>query len=116
MLRRFDPRLVIIVESEFWPNFISAARRRAIPVIVVNGKMSAKSFRMHARTRLIPHVLSDLALIAVQTEEHAQRLRSLGVAPERIRVTGNMKYDLARAHADLEHGAALRASLGYAGR
>jgi 3-deoxy-D-manno-octulosonic-acid transferase len=112
--RRFDPRLVIIVESEFWPNFISAARRRAVPVVVVNGKMSAKSYRMHARTRLIPSVLADLTLIAVQTEEHAQRMRSLGVAPERVRVTGNMKYDLARAHADLEQGAALRASLGYA--
>ena len=76
--------------------------------------MSAKSFRMHARTRLIPRVLADLTLIAVQTEEHAQRLRSLGVAAERVRVTGNMKYDLARAHADLEQGATLRASLGYA--
>jgi 3-deoxy-D-manno-octulosonic-acid transferase len=112
-VRRFDPRLVIIVESEFWPNFISAARRRATPVVIVNGKMSEKSCRIHARTKLIPRVLADLSLIAVQSEEHADRFRSLGVAAERIRVTGNMKYDLARAPADLEHGRRLRAALAY---
>jgi 3-deoxy-D-manno-octulosonic-acid transferase len=113
-LKHFDPRLVIIVESEFWPNFIRAAHRYGSPVAVVNGKMSAKSYRIHARTRLIPRVLAELDLLAVQTEEHAQRLRSLGVPPERIRVTGNMKYDLTRAPTDFEEGAALRRALGYA--
>jgi len=112
-LRRFDPRLVIIVESEFWPNFITAARRRDIPLVVVNGKMSAKSYRIHSRARLIPRVLTQLKLIAVQTEEHAQRLRSLGVAEQRIRVTGNMKYDLARAQSDGAQGRELRRKLGY---
>ena len=112
-LARFDPRLVIIVESEFWPNFIRGARRRGIPVAVINGKMSAKSYGIHARTHLIPSVLAELDLVAVQTEEHAQRLRALGVARERVRVTGNMKYDLAQAPADLEEGRALRRALGY---
>lgn len=113
-LRQFEPRLVIIVESEFWPNFIRSARRHGSRVAVVNGKMSAKSYRVHARWRLIPRVLAELDLLAVQTEEHAQRLRSLGVAAERIRVTGNMKYDLTRAPTDLEEGLALRRALGYA--
>jgi 3-deoxy-D-manno-octulosonic-acid transferase len=113
-LKHFDPRLVIIVESEFWPNFIRAARRYGSPVAIVNGKMSAKSYRIHSRTRLIPRVLAELDLLAVQTEEHAARLRSLGVPPERIRVTGNMKYDLTRPPADLEESAALRGALGYA--
>ena len=48
---------------------------------LVNGKMSAKSFRMHARTRLIARALAKLDLLAVQTDEHAQRLRALGVEP-----------------------------------
>ena len=113
-LRHFEPRLVIIVESEFWPNFIRCARRQGRTVVVVNGKMSAKSYRVHARTRLIPRVLADLDLLAVQTEEHAERLRSLGVPADRIRVTGNMKYDLTRAPADAEQGVALRRALGYA--
>jgi 3-deoxy-D-manno-octulosonic-acid transferase len=110
-LRRFAPRLVIIVESEFWPNFIRCARRQGAAVAVVNGKMSAKSYRAHARTRLIPSVLAELDLLAVQTEEHAERLRSLGVSAERIHVTGNMKYDLTRAPADVAEGVELRRAL-----
>jgi 3-deoxy-D-manno-octulosonic-acid transferase len=112
-LRHFDPRLVIIVESEFWPNFIAGARERGVPVAVVNGKMSAKSHRTHVRMPLIPRALRALDLLAVQTEEHAARLRSLGVDPNRIRVTGNMKYDLAPAPAGADSGAALRRALRF---
>lgn len=111
VLDRFDPRLVIIVESEFWPNLIAAARRRGVPVAVVNGKMSEKSFRFHARTRLVPSVLKSLDLIAVQTEEHAVRLRALGVDEHVIRVTGNMKYDMTHAAVGAEEAQALRCAL-----
>ena len=93
-LARLDPRLLIIVESELWPNLIRGARRRGAAVAVVNGKMSAKSFRTHARLKLIPRVLRAIDLAAAQTEEHAERLRALGAAADRVRVTGNMKYDL----------------------
>lgn len=114
-LARFDPRLVIVVESEFWPNLIAEAGRRGTPVAVLNGKMSAKSYRIHERTRLIPRVLRKLALIGVQTEEHAERLCSLGVDARRIVVTGNMKYDLATlANDDPQEARRLRAALDYA--
>jgi 3-deoxy-D-manno-octulosonic-acid transferase len=112
--RRFDPRLVVVVESEFWPNFIRCARRRGARVALLNGKMSAKSYRVHARTRLIPRVLAEVDLLAVQTDEHAERLRSLGVPAERIRVTGNKQIDLTRAAAGGDDARALRRSLGYA--
>src|SRR4029078_11868795 len=59
------------------------------------------------------HVLRMLDLVAVQTEEHAGRLRALGVNVERVRVTGNMKYDLTRVFTDREQAQALRRSLGY---
>ncbi|HET8696996.1 MAG TPA: 3-deoxy-D-manno-octulosonic acid transferase [Gammaproteobacteria bacterium] len=118
-LKRFDPRLVIIVESELWPNLIRCARRRGAAVAVVNGKMSAKSFRTHARLDLIARALREIDVIAVQTEEHAQRFEALGVAPERLRVTGNMKYDLTQPPSgpgsperDAAR-AALRAELGF---
>jgi 3-deoxy-D-manno-octulosonic-acid transferase len=108
----FNPRLLVVAESEFWPNLIGVAHARGVPVALVNGKMSAKSFRMHARTRLGSHVLASFAVLAVQTEEHAQRFEALGVDRARLHVTGNMKYDLAPAG-----GAAgapqLRAALGY---
>jgi 3-deoxy-D-manno-octulosonic-acid transferase len=112
-LRRFDPRLVVIAESEFWPNLIMTAVRRATPVALVNGKMSAKSFGVHARTHLVARVLARLALLAVQTEEHAERFRSLGVPAERLHVTGNMKYDLAKIGAEPDAAHALRRALRY---
>jgi 3-deoxy-D-manno-octulosonic-acid transferase len=113
-LKHFDPRLVIVVESEFWPNFIAGARRRGVPVVLINGKMSARSYRLHSRTGVVKRVLRELDLVAVQTEEHAGRLRALGVPTERLAVTGNMKYDLARPPADGQQAQALRTALGYA--
>ena len=112
-LERFDPRLVIIAESELWPNFIRVSHRRGAAVAIVNGKMSAKSQRVHARRGLIPRVLAEVDLFAVQTDEHAERFRSLGVPAERIRVTGNMKYDLTRASGAAEQRTELRRALGY---
>jgi 3-deoxy-D-manno-octulosonic-acid transferase len=112
-LKRFNPRLLVVAESEFWPNLIGVAHRRGVPAMLVNGKMSAKSFRVHARTRLIPRVLAKLAVLAVQTEEHAQRLRSLGVAAARLHVTGNMKYDLTQPGGDAQRALELRAALGF---
>ena len=111
-LRCFNPRLLVVAESEFWPNLIGVAHARGVPAMLVNGKMSAKSFRVHARTRLIPHALRKLAVLAVQTEEHAQRLRALGVAAARLHVTGNMKYDLTQPSGG-ERAAELRAALGF---
>ncbi|HEX6996074.1 MAG TPA: glycosyltransferase N-terminal domain-containing protein [Gammaproteobacteria bacterium] len=113
-LARFEPELVVIVESEFWPNFLLAARRRGVPVAVLNGKVSEKSSRAYRRTGIVPRVLRELTLIAVQSDEHARRFRGLGVPSERIHVTGNMKYDLARGAADDDDRRALRERLGYA--
>jgi 3-deoxy-D-manno-octulosonic-acid transferase len=112
-LRQLDPRLLVIAESEFWPNLIITADRRAVPVALINGKMSAKSFNLHVRTRLVPGVLNRLAVLAVQTEEHAERFRTLGVDPNRLHVTGNMKYDLARVATEPEAARGLRRTLRY---
>jgi len=112
-LDRLNPRLLVVAESEFWPNLIGVAHDRGVPAVLVNGKMSAKSFRTHSRTRLVARVLAKFAVLAMQTEEHAQRLRALGVDGARLHVTGNMKYDLATAAGGVT-GAELRAVLGYA--
>jgi len=112
-LRWFDPRLVVIVESDFWPNFLLAAKRSSIPVVVLNGKMSDRSYRIHARTRIIPLLLRRLPLIAVQTDEHADRLLRVGVPSEQIKVTGNMKYDLAESSEDAKSSLRLREDLNY---
>jgi 3-deoxy-D-manno-octulosonic-acid transferase len=111
-LRKFNPALVVIVESEFWPNFLLALRDLCIPAVVLNGKMSAKTHAIHARTRFMSRVLNSLQFLAVQQEEHAERFRSLGVAAERIEVTGNMKYDLAGNPPERRSGS-LRRQLAY---
>lgn len=112
-LRRFDPRLLVVAESEFWPNLIGVAHARGIPVALVNGKMSAKSFRVHARTGLVPRVLRKLDLLAVQTDEHAARMRALGVDARKLHITGNMKYDLTQPPAGANQALELRRALGF---
>jgi len=116
IIRRFfrvlNPVLIIVVESEFWPNFFAVAERSKIPLCVLNGKMSAKSFRSYRRTGLIPWALRKASLFAVQTENHAARFRGLGVAAASIHVTGNMKYDLGDDTDGSEERRKLRAQYG----
>jgi 3-deoxy-D-manno-octulosonic-acid transferase len=112
-LKRLKPRLVIIVESELWPNFLLVTRRLGIATAVVNGKMSERSFTLHARTGLVARALRGVNILAVQTEEHARRFRALGVPEDAVHVTGNMKYDLATPRDEADVRAKLRAELGY---
>lgn len=93
-LRAIDPSSVLVMETELWPRFLRECRARGIPVSLVNGRISENSFR---RYRLIKffmrRVVSDLALAAMQTEADAARIRALGLAPERVSVSGNIKFD-----------------------
>ncbi|HLL76470.1 MAG TPA: 3-deoxy-D-manno-octulosonic acid transferase [Pyrinomonadaceae bacterium] len=94
-LRAVRPSAVLLLETELWPRFLRECRRRGVPVAVVNGRISEKSFRRYAKLgRLIRAVLGDLALAVMQTEEDAARIRKLGLAAERVRVSGNIKFDL----------------------
>ena len=111
-LRRLRPRLVV-VEGDLWPNFLLALRRRDIPVVVLNGRMSPRSCRRHALTRVVPSLMREMPFVAVQGEEHARRLQRLGVEAQHLRVTGNMKYDLAPPPSGPVEVGALRARLGY---
>jgi 3-deoxy-D-manno-octulosonic-acid transferase len=88
------PDLIILVESEFWPNFLFATQNRGIPVALVNGRMSERSA---ARFERLPDfsraLLGCLETVCVQMPQYAERLTRLGVDPARIHVTGNMKFD-----------------------
>jgi 3-deoxy-D-manno-octulosonic-acid transferase len=94
-LRRINPAIVLVMETELWPRFLSECLKRNVTVALVNGRISEKSFR---RYRLIgPFIrraLSDLSLALMQSEADAERIRALGLAPERVAVTGNVKFDL----------------------
>ena len=89
------PGLVLLTETEIWPLFLERAARRGIPVALVNGRISERSFRRYRRVRgFMGGVLSRIALFAMQSPEDARRVVALGAPPERVRVTGNVKYDL----------------------
>lgn len=88
------PRLVVLVETELWPEMLSACGRRDIPVALVNARISDSSFRGYRAIRpLLAPLLAPLTAALAQTEADAERLAALGVADDRIAVTGNVKYD-----------------------
>jgi 3-deoxy-D-manno-octulosonic-acid transferase len=90
--RRVRPSLVVLAESELWPNFLHQARRHKIPVALVNGRMSPRSLRRYQRVPwLARRLFGKLDLCAAQTQEYADAFRALG-AP-RVHLTGSVKYD-----------------------
>lgn len=93
-LARVRPTMIVLVELELWPNFIRTAAALQIPIVLINGRMSARSFCGYQRVRwLVSGLLQRLTKLAVQTEEYGQRLMALGAPPERVIVTGSTKYD-----------------------
>lgn len=93
-LARVNPSLIVLVELELWPNFIRQAAVQSIPLVLINGRMSEKSFRGYRRIRwLMSGLWRGFARIAVQTEEYRRRLEQLGAPHERLIVTGSTKYD-----------------------
>lgn len=89
------PALVVLTESELWPNFLSAAKQRCVPVVVVNARMSPKSFARLRRFRGIARRLlfAKVTRFAVQEQEYADRFRLLGLPAGKVVVTGSIKYD-----------------------
>ncbi|MCC6416881.1 MAG: 3-deoxy-D-manno-octulosonic acid transferase [Gemmataceae bacterium] len=93
-LRRVRPALVVLAEGELWPNFLAAANRLGVPVAVVNGRMSPRSLRRYRRLGFLARrVFGRLDLCVAQTEEYAIHFAALGVRPERVHVSGSVKYD-----------------------
>jgi 3-deoxy-D-manno-octulosonic-acid transferase len=93
-LDRVKPSIVVILETELWPNFLRECRRRDVIVILANGRISERSFRRYRRVRsFIRRTIGDLSLMIMQTEADAERARQLGAS--RVRVCGNLKYDVA---------------------
>ncbi len=93
-LAAVDPALIVLAESELWPNFLGEAKRRGVPVAVINGRMSPRTFARYRRLGgLARWLFGRLDLLAMQTEEYAGHLVALGVSAERVHVTGSVKYD-----------------------
>jgi len=95
VFQQVEPGLVVILESEIWPNFLREARRARVPVIFINGRISERSFRRYRWVDgWLARVLRDAERFLAQTETDAERFRALGAPAARAEVMGNLKYDL----------------------
>lgn len=116
-VRRFldtvDPDAVALAELELWPQFVAECERRGIPVAVINGRLSARSFRGYRMGRFfIGRTFRRLAFVAVQDDAYAERFRAMGVPADRVHVAGTMKWDSAQVLDHVEGAECLAADLG----
>jgi 3-deoxy-D-manno-octulosonic-acid transferase len=93
-LTSINPAAVLIMETELWPGFLRECSIRQIPVAIVNGRLSAQSFRRYRMIKgFMARVLSSISLAIMQTEADAERLRHLGMDANKTKVSGNLKFD-----------------------
>jgi 3-deoxy-D-manno-octulosonic-acid transferase len=97
-LNALQPRLLILVETEFWPNLLNSCFRQGIPVAVVNARISDRSWPRYRRLRwLWKPFLSRINRVLAQSETDAERLKAIGCQPERVSTSGNLKFDVRAA-------------------
>lgn len=111
--RRIRPTICLLMELEVWPNFVQTACGQDVPVVVVNGRLSDKSFAGYKRIRpLIKGTFRKISLVLAQTDEYARRFRQIGAVADRVIVTGSLKYDTAQTDGNVAGADALAEQLG----
>ena len=111
--RNIQPDLLVIMETELWPNLLFVAKQQKIPILLANARLSARSAKRYGYVRkFIKPMLQQIDKIAVQTEVEAQRFQQLGANPEMIFVTGSIKFDMPLPDDLIIKAEALRNSLG----
>lgn len=114
-LRTYRPRVLVLMETELWPNVLNQTADVGIPIVVMNGKISERSFRGYRRfSRVLRGPLSRVAAWCMQTEADAARIGSLIGDPGRVFVTGNCKFDVPMEAVTGERRQELRAAAGLA--
>ena len=102
-LDRIRPTLIVVAETEIWPNFMRECDRRKIPVFMVNGRISDQSFKQYRLARRwLGIVLRNYRILGMQSEMDADRIRSIGAPNDKVMVFGNLKYDLSGSARELE--------------
>ncbi|MCB9770851.1 MAG: 3-deoxy-D-manno-octulosonic acid transferase [Candidatus Omnitrophica bacterium] len=96
VLDTLQPRVLVIMETEIWPNLITQTTKRDIPVVFLNGRISEKSFRGYQKIRFfLSGLLKKASAWGMQSEENAERIIALGAPRDRVRVLGNLKFESA---------------------
>ncbi|MCM8800069.1 MAG: 3-deoxy-D-manno-octulosonic acid transferase [Candidatus Omnitrophica bacterium] len=94
-IKRLNPSLLILVETELWPNLISNLYQKRIPIVLINARLSPASFKGYLLIKLwISSLLNKIDIFCVQTETDYKRFLKLGLNPNKLKITGNMKFDL----------------------
>lgn len=95
IMKRFTPRVVVLIEAELWPNQARICKKRGIPMVMLNARLSPRSERRYAKVRSITSALfSHLSALGAQNEQDAARFAGIGVPPGIITVTGSIKFDV----------------------
>lgn len=116
VLKKIQPMLLLIAETELWPNLLRACGRNRIPIILFNGRISEKSFRGYLFFRfLFKECLKYISLFLMQMNEDQDRIVQIGAPPEKTSVVGNLKFDQAPPAVSPEARATLAQSLGLHG-
>jgi len=96
VLKKIHPRQIVLVETELWPNFVRLAHAAKIPLALINGRISDRSFPRYRKAGpVLRKLLGMIGVFCMQTELDAWRIRVLGAPDERVKVTGNVKFDVA---------------------
>ena len=94
-LRALQPEIIVLAETEFWPNLLRLGRASSARIVVVNARISNRSWPRYERFRwALRKMLADVDLFLAQTDEDGDRLESIGADPSRVQVTGNLKFDV----------------------
>ncbi|MDX1376583.1 MAG: glycosyltransferase N-terminal domain-containing protein, partial [Burkholderiales bacterium] len=110
-LEHFRPQLVVVMETEVWPNLLAACRARGVPAVLANARLSEKSARGYRRLGpLARGAFGAFSAVCAQDADSAERLRALGAT--QVTITGNLKFDAEPDAAKLAEGRALKAALG----
>ena len=113
---RLQPSICLLMELEVWPNFIFTAHERHVPVVVLNGRISDRSFSRYRRIKRVTRTFfGKIDRVLAQTQEYAERFRELGCPAERVLVTSSLKYDTAQVADRVEGAEALAEQLNLGG-
>jgi 3-deoxy-D-manno-octulosonic-acid transferase len=112
-LHRVSPKICILMETELWPNLLASCRKRQIPVVIVNARLSDRSFKRYAKIKVLLRSLwACTHAIGVQTPKDQMRFSNLGAPAEQLSVLGNLKFDLSVSKETLTIANKLRALIG----
>jgi 3-deoxy-D-manno-octulosonic-acid transferase len=106
-LDRIAPALIVIIDTEIWPNLLHQAKMRGIPIIMANGRISPRSFRNYLLVRpLLRRVFANYRVLLMKSDEDAERIRKIGAPADKVIVSGNLKYDKDLVEQEMREGVA----------